>query len=857
MRQYNSIKEKYPDAILLFRVGDFYETFGKDAVTVSKVLGIVLTKRGAGSTSEVELAGFPHHSLDTYLPKLVSAGYRVAICDQLENPKLTKNIVKRGVTELVTPGVTALEHTLDRGSNNYLAVLHFVKEKIGIAFLDISTGEFLVSEGNAAQIAKLIQSFTPSEIICSRDAKKQLYDLTGDQFYSYYLDEWVFSGDFAYETLQRHFNTHSLKGFGVENMKLAIVAAGVSLHYLGETKHDHLQHVSSIARIPTDKYVWLDQFTIRNLELIYSTNMQGKSLLQIVDKTITPMGARLLKKWILLPLKEDKEIIARQQLVSYFIQERERANALEFFLKEVGDIERLIARVPMRKVGPRHISQLKNVLIATNEIKKICINSDNKFLNLVGDKINECKLIIERIENALVEEPPAILHKSHSFKLGVDEELDKHKLLSANSKQFLEDIKLKEAEKTGISSLKIGFNNVFGYYLEVTHRFKDKVPEDWTRKQTLTSAERYITPELKDLESKILSADDKIKEIETRLFDELLDEIIEYVQAIQSNSKNLAKLDCLMGFANLAIRYQYKAPELNDSLIIDIKQGRHPVIEQNLPPGELYVPNDVYLDDTTQQLIIVTGPNMSGKSAILRQTALIVLLAQIGSYVPAESASIGVVDKIFTRVGASDNLSMGESTFMVEMNETASIMNNLSNRSLVLLDEIGRGTSTYDGISIAWSLAEYLHDNNIAKPKTLFATHYHELNELANKHERIQNYHVAVKEVASKVIFLRKLTKGGSEHSFGIYVAKLAGMPDAVVDRAKHILTELEQKNIENTDVDTLKNLQVNKMQLNLFDAPQDPKLKKIQELLEATDVNRLTPIEALLKLNELKRVVE
>ncbi|MCL4116544.1 UNVERIFIED_CONTAM: hypothetical protein GTU68_042099 [Idotea baltica] len=846
MRQYNSIKEKYPDAILLFRVGDFYETFGKDAITVSKILGIILTKRANGSASAIELAGFPHHSLNTYLPKIVQAGFRVAICDQLEDPKLTKTIVKRGVTELVTPGVTALESNLKHNSNNYLAVLHFVKGNIGVAFIDISTGEFLISQGNSAQISKIIQSFAPAEVICSRDDKHLLYELISDEFYTYYLDEWAFSKDFAYETLQRHFKTHSLKGF-----------AGVCLHYLNETKHDQLQHVSSVARIPTDNYVWLDQFTIRNLELINSTNVNGKALLQIIDKTITPMGARLLKKWVLLPLKEVKAIQARQGLVTFFIENRETNNAIEFFLKEIGDLERLIARVPMRKVGPRHITQLKNSLIAVNEIKNVCANTDNKFLNVLGDKLNECKLIIERIENALVDEPPAILHKSHSFKLGINEELDKYKEISLNSKQFLEDIKLREAEKTGISSLKIGFNNVFGYYLEVTHRFKDKVPDEWVRKQTLTSAERYITPELKELESKILSADEKIRELEAQLFEELLSAIVEYVLPIQINAKNVAQLDCLMGFANLAIRYQYKAPELNDSLIIDIKNGRHPVIEQNLPAGESYVPNDVYLDDTTQQLIIVTGPNMSGKSAILRQTALVVLLAQIGSYVPVESAAIGVVDKIFTRVGASDNLSMGESTFMVEMNETASIMNNLSNRSLVLLDEIGRGTSTYDGISIAWALAEYLHDNPTARPKTLFATHYHELNELANKHERVQNYHVAVKEQGNKVIFLRKLTKGGSEHSFGIYVAKLAGMPDSVVARANDILLELEEKNMSGKDLDTLRNLQVNKMQLNLFSASTDPKLKKLKELLTATDVDRLTPIEALLKLNELKRALD
>ncbi len=854
MVQYNDIKATHPDAILLFRVGDFYETFGKDAITASAVLGITLTKRGNGSANEVELAGFPHHALDTYLPKLVKAGYRAAICEQLEDPKATKKLVKRGVTELVTPGVALNEKILDHKSNNYLCSVAFDKDRIGLSFLDASTGEFLVAEGNAAQTDKLLQSFSPAELIFSKEQKKEMTAQFGERYYTYGLEDWVFSEDFARETLLKHFETKTLKGFGVQGMPAGIIAAGAALHYIQETAKAGMQHISALSRIAQDKYVWLDNFTIRNLELLYSPNENGVPLLKILDKTKTAMGSRLLKKWIALPLRERTAVEERLDIVGFLKENEDFADKLRQEIKQIGDIERLIARVPVGKINPREIVQLKKALFAISPIKQLCLESGLKPLTVIGDHLNPCTVIRDRIQQELNEEVPVQVSKGSVIAEGVSQELDELRAILHSGKDFLEKLRAREAESTGITNLKIGFNNVFGYYLEVTNKYKNQAPADWIRKQTLVNAERYITEELKEYEQKIFGAEDKILILEAKLFENIVQAVGEYIKPVQHNAHTIGKLDCLLSFAEVAERNDYRRPIMTDGLELDIKQGRHPVIEQQLALGESYVPNDLFLDAESQQLIIITGPNMSGKSALLRQTALVVLMAQIGCFVPAESAQIGMVDKIFTRVGASDNLSMGESTFMVEMNETASIMNNLSNRSLVLLDEIGRGTSTYDGISIAWALAEYIHEHATAKAKTLFATHYHELTELSEKFNRIKNYSVSTKEVGKKVIFLRKLIPEGSKHSFGIHVAKMAGMPPDLVRRAKEILSVLEKKNIEGAIVENLRAVPKRQnMQLSIFE--MDPALKELQDTLQSLDINSLTPIEALLKLQELKKM--
>ncbi len=855
MQQYNGIKAKYPDAILLFRVGDFYETFGEDAVTVARVLGITLTKRANGAASHIALAGFPHHSLDTYLPRLVKAGFRAAICDQLEDPKKTKKIVKRGVTELVTPGVAFSDKLLDHRSNNFLASVFFHERRAGVAFLDASTGEFLVGEGSIDYIDKLLQSFQPAEVLFARDQQKDFTEAFGNKWFTYHLDEWVFNTDYAQEILLRQFGTKSLKGFGIYDLTAAVIAAGSAVHYLDATEHKRLQHITAISRIAEDRYVWLDKFTIRNLELIYSPHESGVPLVKIMDKTISPMGARLMKKWIVLPLKDQIAIRERLDLVEYLMEQKELSEATCTQIQSIGDLERLIARIPMKKIGPREVIQLARSLLAIAPVKVACAESSNSHLNKIAEQLNPCVGMTNRIVQTLVDEPPALVHKGQVIREGVDSELDEYRSISQNAKQHLEKIRLREVEATGISSLKVGFNNVFGYYLEVTNRYKDIVPEVWIRKQTLTNAERYITEELKEYERKILEADEKIGLLEYRLYEELVEFMMDYIQPVQLNAALIARLDCLLSFARTAEDLNYCKPEINDSLVIDIKQGRHPVIEQQLELGEDFVPNDVLLDSEGTQIIILTGPNMSGKSALLRQTALIVLMAQMGSFVPAVSAKLGLTDRVFTRVGASDNISSGESTFMVEMNETASIMNNLSSRSLILLDEIGRGTSTYDGISIAWSLAEYLHDHPTAKAKTLFATHYHELNELEERLERARNFHIATREVGKKVLFLRKLVPGGSEHSFGIHVAQMAGMPNKIVERAASILSELEQKSIDQSLKGKVKEIPKQEYQLNLF-SMDNPKLNEMKEKLDFIDINRLTPIEALLKLKELKEFI-
>lgn len=852
MKQYNAIKAKYPDAVLLFRVGDFYETFGKDAIHASQILGITLTKRANGAASHIELAGFPHHSLDTYLPKLIKAGQRVAICDQLEEPQKGKKIVRRGVTELVTPGIALSDKILDHKANNFLASIHFGKQSLGVAFIDVSTGEFVVTEGTADYIDRLLQNFKPSEIIYCRNQKNNFNQYFGQQWYTYHLDEWIYQYDYAYESLCKHFQTNSLKGFGVDALQQGIVAAGTILQYLGDTEHHQLQHINNITRIGLDDYVWLDKFTIRNLELVNSPYENGKTLLSVLDRTESPMGARMMRQWLLLPLKSVQKINNRLQAVHYFMQHDDESDTLSALIKSIGDLERLIAKIPLKRIGPRQVASLKTALQASNEIKAIGEALGNDSLKQICQRLNNCNKAISLIESSLVSEPPVVLHKSPTIADGVNERLDQLRSIANNSKAHLEAIKTREVEATGITSLKIGFNNVFGYYLEVTNRFKDVVPEEWIRKQTLTSAERYITPELKELEQQILTAETEIKSIEERLYDQLLDKLTVFVLPIQQNARIIARLDCLLSFAKISIRNNYARPLVTDDYIIDIKGGRHPVIEQHMPQGESYIPNDVFLDTDNQQIIIITGPNMAGKSALLRQTALNCLMAQMGCFVPATSATLGVIDKVFTRVGASDNLSVGESTFMVEMNETASIMNNLSNRSLVLLDEIGRGTSTYDGISIAWALTEYLHLADSLRPKTLFATHYHELNELAEKYERIKNYHVSTLEQDNKVIFLRKLKEGGSHHSFGIHVAKMAGMPNWIIERANNILAELEQKSIDDDTSSKVKGISTQQYQLNLF-AATDPELAKIKERLEKIDTNRLTPIEALIILSELK----
>ena len=857
MQQYNSIKAKYPGALLLFRVGDFYETFGEDAIKAAGILGIVQTKRGNGSESETALAGFPHHSLETYLPKLVRAGCRVAICDQLEDPKQTKTIVKRGVTELVTPGVSYNDNIVQQKANNYLASIFFEKNTVGISFLDISTGEFLVAQGSVNYIDKLLQGFKPTEVIMPRKQSKEFLAQFGPNFYTYFLDEWPYSGDYANETLKKHFEVNSFKGFGIDRMPIGIIAAGVALHYLNETEHRNLQHISHISRIEEDNYMLLDRFTIRNLELIGSANENAITLSDVLDETASPMGARLLKRWIVMPLKDRKSIEERLNVVDYFYQNRELRDELIHEIKQVGDLERLISKIGLLKANPREITQLKRALYAVEKLKDMTNVIESEPLQRISEQLDACTIIRENIDKTLQAEPPVALNKGNVIADGVDVDLDKLRKVAFGGKDYLLEIQRREAEATGIPSLKIAFNNVFGYYLEVTNTHRDKVPEGWIRKQTLVNAERYITEELKEYEDQILGAEEKIQVIENRIYADLLLAISEYIKPIQLNAQLIAKLDVLLNFALIAEKNYYIKPEVSDSKIIDIKGGRHPVIEKNLPIGEDYITNDTYLNPDSQQIIIITGPNMAGKSALLRQTGLIVLMTQIGSFVPAKEAYIGLVDKIFTRVGASDNLSSGESTFMVEMNETASIMNNLSDRSLILLDEIGRGTSTYDGISIAWAIAEFIHNHPAAKAKTLFATHYHELNELNNSMPRIKNFNVTVKEVNNKVIFLRKLMPGGSEHSFGIHVAKLAGMPSRVVARASEILKRLEQERTGGEKIkDSMRKIQKQAHQLQMFSI-DDPVLEKIRDMLNNLDVNSLTPVEALMKLDEIQRVLK
>ena len=851
MKQYYTIKGQHPDALLLFRVGDFYETFGEDAIKASGILGITLTKRANGSASHIELAGFPYHSLDVYLPKLISAGQRVAICEQLEDPKKTKTIVQRGITEMITPGTSLSDKVLDHESNNYLAALHFGKDKTGIALLDLSTGEFFVSEGQDSYINKILQSLQPSEVLFAKSKHKDFEGRFTDKYYTFQLEEWLFSKDYAYDKLINHFHTQTLKGYGIEEMDEAIIAAGVIIHYLMENKHSKLEHISSISKLEQDKYVWLDRFTIRNLELLEATHHEGTALVDVLNYTKNPMGARLLKKWIALPLREMKAIQERLDITEYFFQQEELSTKIKAQLAHAGDMERLITKISLQRANPREVVQLKRSLACLADIKVLCASSDNDALQTLADKINACKSIHDKIELTLSDEPPISLQKGSAIKKGISDELDEWRLLSHSGKDYLLRIQQEEVERTGITSLKIGYNNVFGYYLEVTHTHKHKVPDRWVRKQTLVNAERYITDELKEYEEKILSAEEKIQEIEKELFDNLLYEIADFTVIIQQNAHLLARLDCLISFAETARDNNYVKPEIDQSLILDIKGGRHPVIEKNLPIGESYIPNDVYLDNDTQQIIILTGPNMSGKSAILRQTALIALMAQMGSFVPASSARIGLIDKIFTRVGASDNLSVGESTFMVEMTETANILNNISQRSLIVLDEIGRGTSTYDGISIAWAITEHIHEHP-ARPKTLFATHYHELNEIGMNESRISNFHVSVKEVQGKVIFLRKLAPGGSEHSFGIHVAQMAGIPQGVVMRAGEILVQLESERSSMDEGSTTKKMKEPQIQLKLFDMA-DSVSERIKEELQKVDINTVTPVEALMKLNQLK----
>lgn len=859
MKQYNQIKARHPEALLLFRVGDFYETFGEDAIKTSKILGIILTKRKNGSASEIELAGFPHHSLDTYLPKLVRAGQRVAICDQLEDPKMTKTIVKRGVTELVSPGVSFNDQVLEQGKNNFLCAIHFGKDNLGVAFLDVSTGEFLVAEGNKEYIDKLISSFEPSEIIFQKHRTKDFQAHFGENHYTFRLEDWAFTEEFAEESLNKHFGTKNLKGFGIEKMSLAVIAAGAVFYYLSENQHQRLGHITSIARIEEEKYVWLDRFTIRNLELVFSTNDNAKTLADILDKTHTPMGGRLLKRWMVLPLKDEKPINERLDVVDYLTKNKEIAFELSQRLREIGDLERLISKVAVGKVNPKEVMHLRRTLLQIQPIKELLKDDSLVSLEKMMDQLNACETLIQLIENTLTDEPAGQIGKGAVIRSGCNSELDELREIAYHGKDYLEKLQERESQRTGIPSLKISFNNVFGYYIEVRNTHKDKVPEDWIRKQTLVNAERYITEELKEYETKILGAEEKIFAIETKLFQDLVYNMADYIHPIQHNANVIARLDCLFSFSKIALENNYNRPEINDGFVLDIKNGRHPVIEKRLPIGEEYIPNDVYLDNTDQQIIMITGPNMSGKSAILRQTALIVLMAQMGCFVPADSAKIGLIDKVFTRVGASDNISSGESTFMVEMNETASILNNISPRSLILLDEIGRGTSTYDGISIAWAIAEFIHENPKAKCKTLFATHYHELNEMSKRFERIKNYNVSVKETANKVLFLRKLTPGGSEHSFGIHVAKMAGMPPLVIQRAEQVLKDLEtshaevggkkQKNSKKLVSNGTENMQLSFFQLN------DPVLEQIHDELVTIDINTLTPVEALMKLHEIKKL--
>ncbi len=852
MKQYNEIKRKYPDACLLFRVGDFYETFGEDAVRASKILGITLTKRGAGSETETALAGFPHHSINTYLPKLVKAGLRVAICDQLEDPKMTKTIVKRGVTELVTPGVSMNDEVLHSKTNNFLTSIYFGKKAIGISFLDVSTGEFLTAQGTEDYIDKLLQNFNPSEVLIPKNNKNDFKEIFGEEYHNFYLEDWVYKEDYAFETLTNHFQTVSLKGFGIEELPEGIIASGAILYYLSETQHNKLQHISSIQRIAEDAYVWMDRFTIRNLELYHSYNPNAVTLLDVIDRTLSPMGGRLLKRWLALPLKDISKIKNRHEVVSYFKGNQSILKEIQHQIKQISDLERLISKIATGKVSPREVVNLKESLDAIMPIKKIALESSQEAVKVIGDKLHDCELLREKIKTTLNQDAPVAIAKGNAIAKGVSTELDDLRVISTSGKDFLEGIEKRESESTGISSLKISFNNVFGYYIEVRNTHKDKVPSNWIRKQTLVNAERYITEELKEYETKILGAEEKIHKLESELFEQLVAWITTYIKQVQLNANLVAQLDCMTSFAQLAIENKYVCPEIDETYELDIKNGRHPVIEKQLPVGTPYIANDVYLDRETQQLIMITGPNMSGKSAILRQTALIVLLAQMGSFVPADQVRMGVVDKIFTRVGASDNISMGESTFMVEMNETASILNNLSDRSLILLDEIGRGTSTYDGISIAWAIAEFLHEHP-SKPKTLFATHYHELNDMSELLPRIQNFNVSVKELKDTVLFIRKLVRGGSAHSFGIHVAKMAGMPQTVILKAQKLLKKLEKEH----SGDALAGIKSEKeeMQMSFFNL-DDPLLEEIKEEILNLDINTLTPIEAMMKLNEIKRML-
>lgn len=856
MKQYYDIKEKHPDAVLLFRVGDFYETFGEDAIKTAGILGITLTRRANGAASYVELAGFPHHALDTYLPKLVRAGQRVAICEQLEDPKLTKTIVKRGITELVTPGVSINDNILENRENNFLASVHFDKKIAGVAFLDISTGEFLTAQGKYEYIDKLLNSFQPKEVLFQRGRGKEFTEIFGSKYYTFNLEDWVYTDDAATDRLKRHFETSSLKGFGVQGMQLAIISAGAILHYLDSTQHNRLSHVNNLSRIEEDHYVWLDRFTIRNLELFSPIQENGKSLIDVIDKTISPMGSRLLKRWMALPLKDIEPINKRLDVVELFLKNPEIKEIIDEHLRQIGDLERLISKVAVGRINPREVVQVKLALNAIIPIKQACAAVENVALNRFSEQLNPCDLIREKIQKEIIGDPPTAINKGRVIANGISQELDDLREIAYSGKDFLAKIQKRESEKCGIPSLKISFNNVFGYYIEVRNTHKDKVPPDWIRKQTLVSAERYITEELKEYESKILGAEEKIQTLETKIFGDLVFALSDYISAIQLNSNILAQIDCLLSFSVCANSYSYFRPVINDSTVIDIKSGRHPVIEHQLPIGESYISNDVLLDQEDQQIIIITGPNMAGKSALLRQTALIVLLAQMGSFVPAEKAEIGFVDKIFTRVGASDNISLGESTFMVEMNEAASILNNVSDRSLILFDELGRGTSTYDGISIAWSVVEHLHEHPRAKAKTLFATHYHELNEMEGAFPRVRNYNVSIKEVGNKVIFLRKLVRGGSNHSFGIHVAGMAGMPKSVIKRAEQILLKLESSREKGSLSKPLGEIREKRegMQLSFFQL-DDPVLKQIRDEIAGLDINNLTPIEALNKLNEIRKL--
>lgn len=856
MKQFNDFKRQYPDAVLLFRCGDFYETYCKDAVLASEILGITLTRRSNGGASDTEMAGFPHHALDTYLPKLVRAGLRVAICDQLEDPKLTKKLVKRGVTELVTPGVSYSDTLLVNKENNFVACVHFSKNNTGIAFLDISTGEFMATEGNNDYIDKLLSNFSPKEVLYERNRKKQFEEAFGNKYFTYELEDWMFTADAAHDRLLKQFETQNLKGFGMEKYPNGVIAAGAILHYLDMTQHLQTKHISCLSRIEEDRYVWLDRFTVRNLELYGSTNEGAKTLVDIIDKTISPMGGRMLRRWVAFPLKNVKPIQDRQSVVGFFMEHQQARSEATRLLSMVGDLERLISKVAVNRINPREVVQLRYALEAIEPIKQLCNESNNEYLRNMGEQLNPCSMIRDKIAQEINDNPPSLINKNGIIRSGVDAELDELRSLSTSSKDYLLHVQQREIEATGINSLKIGFNNVFGYYIEVRNTYKDKVPEEWIRKQTLVNAERYITQELKEYEEKILGAEDKISSIELRIYNDLVMALNNYVSAIQTNASILAQIDCLLSFAQVSQENKYVCPLVDESLVLDIKQGRHPVIEKQLPISEPYIANDVYLDSNSQQIIMITGPNMAGKSALLRQTALIVLLAQMGCFVPADSARIGIVDKVFTRVGASDNISVGESTFMVEMNEAASILNNLSERSLVLFDELGRGTSTYDGISIAWSIVEYIHEHR-GHAKTLFATHYHELNEMEQSFSRIRNYNVSVKEINNKVIFLRKLVRGGSEHSFGIHVAKMAGMPLSIIKRAEQILKQLENGSQKGNINKPLVNVgeQREGMQLSFFQL-DDPVLEQIRDEIKNLDVNNLTPIEALNKLNDIKRII-